>query len=60
MARALDVSLQMIHKMKKTAEADPHYQVPATHLRAIQDATFGEVSIEQLVIKKPRSEQAAA
>lgn len=52
MARALGVSMQMISKMKKAAEADPSYQVPATHLRPIQEATSGQVTIEQLVIEK--------
>jgi DNA-binding transcriptional regulator YdaS (Cro superfamily) len=53
MAQALGVSLQMISKMKRSAEADPSYQVPATHLRAIQAVTNGEVTIDQLVVATP-------
>jgi len=56
----LGVSPQMISKMAKAAEADPCYQVPANHLRAIERATRGEVSLQQLVLERPATGRPAA
>jgi DNA-binding transcriptional regulator YdaS (Cro superfamily) len=54
MAGALEVSKQMVSKMKRCAEEDPYYLVPSNHLRAIERATAGAVTVEQLVIERPR------
>lgn len=56
MASALGVSTQMVWKMAKAAEADAHYQVPANHLRAIERATDGRVTVTELVVETPAAE----
>lgn len=56
MAAALKVSPQMVSKMAKAAQADPYYQVPANHLRSIERATEGRVTVEELVVDRPVAE----
>lgn len=50
MAMALGVSRQMVSKMERLARTDGHYLVPSNHLRAIERATGGQVTVEDLVI----------
>lgn len=52
LASALRVSPQMVSKMAKAAQADACYQVPANHLRAIERATEGKVTVGDLVIER--------
>lgn len=49
LARELGISPQAVSKMRRSAEADPTYLVPSNHLRPIERATRGEVTIDDLL-----------